>query len=203
MGRAVCGCPPHNVIRRPRSAPSRQNEFQELALPHSASLLRVARRIATDSATAEDLVQEALLRAWRSFAQFQPGTNVRAWLFRILFNVFYAHGRKIRSAPLTVSLESPRSEPEPAQRRGFSPIEIAEVNRALEELSPDHRAVILLAVVEGFTCREIGVILSVPVGTVMSRLSRARQMLRDKLASGRSAFPATTPSAACIEREAS
>jgi RNA polymerase sigma-70 factor (ECF subfamily) len=182
MGRAVCGCPPHNVIRRPRSAPSRQNEFQELALPHSASLLRVARRIATDSATAEDLVQEAL---------------------RILFNVFYAHGRKIRSAPLTVSLESPRSEPEPAQRRGFSPIEIAEVNRALEELSPDHRAVILLAVVEGFTCREIGVILSVPVGTVMSRLSRARQMLRDKLASGRSAFPATTPSAACIEREAS
>jgi RNA polymerase sigma-70 factor (ECF subfamily) len=148
-------------------------------------------------------VQEALLRAWRGFDQFQPGTNARAWLFRILFNVFYAHGRKIRSALQTVSLESPRSEPEPVQRPGFSPLETAEVNRALEELSPDHRAVILLAVVEGFTCREIGGILSLPAGTVMSRLSRARQALRDKLASGKTAFPATAPNAACIEREAS
>ena len=197
------GSPPPNVMPRLRFAISREDEFQRLALPHSASLLRVARRIASDRATADDLVQEALLRAWRGFDQFQPDTNARAWLFKILFNVFYAHGRKIRSEPPIVSLESPRSEPEPAQRPGFSPLDAAEVNRALGELSSDHREVILLAVVEGFTCREIGAILSVPVGTVMSRLSRARQALRDKLTPGKSAFLATRPDASCVEREAS
>lgn len=190
------------MIRLP-TANSRQDEFQRLALPHSPSLLRVARRVALDRAMADDLVQEALLRAWRSFDQFQPGTNARAWLFRILFNVFYAHGRKIQSEPLIVSLESPRSESEPAQRPGFSPLDAAEVNRALAELSSDHRSVILLAVVEGFTCREIGEILSVPVGTVMSRLGRARQALREKLTPVRPAFPAAASNAACIEREAS
>jgi RNA polymerase sigma-70 factor (ECF subfamily) len=188
-------------MRPLRFAISRQDEFQRLALPHSASLLRVARRIASDRATADDLVQEALLRAWRCFDQFQPDTNACAWLFKILFNVFYAHGRKIRSEPPIVSLESPRSESEPAQRPGFSPLDAVEVNRALGQLSSDHRAVILLAVVEGFTCREIGEILSVPVGTVMSRLSRARQLLRDKLTPARPAVLA--PDASCVEREAS
>jgi RNA polymerase sigma-70 factor (ECF subfamily) len=191
------------VIRPLRFATSRQDEFERLALPHSASLLRVARRIASDWATAEDLVQEALLRAWRSFDQFQAGTNARAWLFRILFNVFYAAGRKARSEPLIVSLESPHAESEPLQRPRFSPLDTAEVNRALEELTPDHRTVILLAVVEGFTCREIGEILSAPVGTVMSRLSRARQALREKLTPARPAFRATAPNAERVEREAS
>jgi RNA polymerase sigma-70 factor (ECF subfamily) len=191
------------VIRLLRSTTSRQNEFQQLALPHSTSLLRVARRIASDRATADDLVQEALLRAWRGFDRFQRGTNARAWLFRILFNVFYGHARKIRSEPLIVPLESPRSDSEPAQGAGFSPFDAVEVNRALAELSPDHRTVILLAVVEGFTCREIGEILAVPLGTVMSRLSRARQGLRDKLTPATRGFAATASNAACIEREAS
>lgn len=163
----------------------------------------MARRIASDRAIAEDLVQEALLRAWRGFDQFERGTNARAWLFRILFNAFYANGRKIRSEPQIVSLESPHAESEPFQRPGFSSLEAAEVNRALEELSPDHRTVILLAVVEGFTCREIGEILSTPVGTVMSRLSRARQSLREKLTPARPAFRATVPNAETVEREAS
>ncbi|HEY6905783.1 MAG TPA: sigma-70 family RNA polymerase sigma factor [Candidatus Acidoferrales bacterium] len=191
------------MIRSLRTATSRQDEFQRLALPHSAALLRVARRIASDRATADDLVQEALLRAWRSFDQFQPGTNARAWLFRILFNVFYAHGRKIRLEPPIASLESPSSESGPVQRSGLSPLDAVEVNRALVELSSDHRAVILLAIVEGFTCREIGEILSVPLGTVMSRLSRARQVLRDKLTPAKSVFLAPTPDPSCIEREAS
>jgi RNA polymerase sigma-70 factor (ECF subfamily) len=191
------------VIRPPRTANSRQDEFQRLALPHSASLLRVARRIASDPAMADDLVQEALLRAWRGFDQFQPGTNARAWLFRILFNVFYAHGRKIQSEPLIVSLDLPLTESEPAQRPGFSPLDVAEVNGALAALSSDHRSVILLAVVEGFTCREIAEILSLPVGTVMSRLSRARQALRERLSPAGPAFPATAPNAAGVEREAS
>ena len=66
----------------------RQDEFERIAMPHSRSLLRVARRLAFDPATAEDLVQETFFRAWRSFDQFQAGTNMRAWLFRILFNLF-------------------------------------------------------------------------------------------------------------------
>jgi RNA polymerase sigma-70 factor, ECF subfamily len=161
---------------------TRQNEFEEIAMPHSRSLLRVARRLAFDSATAEDLVQETLLRGWRNFNQFQRGTNARAWLFRILFNAFYARGRKIRSGPVLLPLQSPGREAEPQSRAASSLLDSAAVTRALEELSPEHRTVLLLAVVEGFTCREVAEILSLPIGTVMSRLSRARQALRDRIA---------------------
>jgi RNA polymerase sigma-70 factor (ECF subfamily) len=161
---------------------TRQNEFEEIAMPHSRSLLRVARRLTFDSATAEDLVQETLLRGWRNFNQFQTGTNARAWLFRILFNAFYARGRKIRSGPILVPLQSPRRDAEPQSRADSLLLDSAAVTQALEELSPEHRTVLLLAVVEGFTCREAAEILSLPIGTVMSRLSRARQALRDRIA---------------------
>src|ERR1700748_2842247 len=77
----------------------RQDEFERAALCHSRSLLRVARRMTSGSSAAEDLVQECLLLAWRSFDQFEQGTNARAWLFGILFNVFYAQGRKLRRVP--------------------------------------------------------------------------------------------------------
>ena len=150
-------------------------------MPHSRSLLRVARRLSGDPATAEDLVQETLLRAWRGFDQFRPNSNVRAWLFRILFNAFYAQGRKARSAPVLVALPSGSNERKPQGRADSVLFEGVAVARALEGLSEEHRAVLLLAVVEGFTCRETAVILSLPVGTVMSRLSRARQTLRAQL----------------------
>ncbi|MGC2331563.1 MAG: sigma factor, partial [Candidatus Acidiferrales bacterium] len=92
----------------------RQNEFESVAMPHSRGLLRVARRLTFDPAIAEDIVQETLLRAWRGFDRFQAGTNARAWLFRILFNVFYAQARKSRSAPLLVPLQPPDREAPPA-----------------------------------------------------------------------------------------
>jgi len=161
---------------------TRQNEFEEIAMPHSRSLLRVARRLTFDSATGEDLVQETLLHAWRNFNQFQRGTNARAWLFRILFNAFYARGRKIRSAPLFVPLHSPSHDAEALSRSDSSLLDSAAVAQALEELSPEHRTILLLAVVEGFTCRELAEILSLPIGTVMSRLSRARRALRERVA---------------------
>lgn len=160
---------------------ARQGEFESIAMPHAASLLRVARRLAPDPATAEDLVQETYLRAWRSFAQFQIGTNIRAWLFRILFNAFYARGRQITAGPIVVSLDAPGVEREPRRAAGLSFADAAEVIAALDSLSAEHRTVILLAVVEGFTCREIAEILAVPIGTVMSRLSRGRQAMRDWL----------------------
>jgi len=142
---------------------------------HSRSLLRVARRLTSDSSAAEDLVQDCLLSAWRNFHQFQPGTNARAWLFRILFNAFYAEGRRLRRVPERTALT--------AEARTISPAldDAMEVSRALDSLQLEHRTVLLLGVVEGFTCAEMSEVLSVPVGTVMSRLSRARQAMRARL----------------------
>jgi len=141
----------------------------------------VARRLTSDSAAAEDLVQETYLRAWRSFDQFQPGTNIRAWLFRIMFNTFYAQGRQISAAPMLLSLDAPGIDPGPARSAALSFADAAEVSAAVDALSLEHRTVLLLAVVEGFTCRELAEILCLPIGTVMSRLSRGRQALRDRL----------------------
>jgi len=140
-------------------------------MPHLAALLRVARRLTLDFSSAEDLVQETMLLAWRGFHGFQTGTNARAWLFRILFNAFHGAGRKARRDFLP-SQESVRPMLQEA-------VEIAE---ALDALSLEQRTVLLLAVVEGFTCQEVSGILDLPVGTVMSRLSRARQELRKSLA---------------------
>jgi RNA polymerase sigma-70 factor (ECF subfamily) len=151
-----------------------QDEFEQMAMPHLSSLLRVACRLSRDRAAAEDLVQETMLRAWRARHQFRQGSNARAWLFRILFHQFYSEGRRVRVELQTDAL--------PAPDRTVDPSDAMEVNQALEALSAEHRAVLLLAVVEGFTCQEIAGILSIPIGTVMSRLSRARQALRERLA---------------------
>ncbi len=148
-------------------------------MPHSRSLLRVARRLTADPARAEDLVQETLLLAWRNFPQFQIGTDARAWLFRILFNCFYAQGRRERNAPPTVPMAAVETWPQSAGASSVS--ERFDVMRALDALNVEHRTVLLLGVVEGFTCQEMAGILSVPLGTVMSRLSRARDALRSRL----------------------
>ncbi len=162
---------------------ARQDEFERVAMCHMRSLLRVARRLTSGSSQAEDLVQECFLLAWRGFHQLREGTNTRAWLFRILFNAFYAQGRKRRRAPDTVSLTADVSAPVSSLSRRVPPLdESVEVARALAALQLDHRTVLLLAVVEGFTCSEIAEILGVPVGTVTSRLSRARQAMRMRLA---------------------
>jgi len=140
-------------------------------MPHLAALLRVARRLTPEPTSAEDLVQETMLLAWRGFRGFESGTNARAWLFRIMFNVFHGQGRReLRSLELSSLGVRPMFQ---------EAIEIAE---ALQALSLEHRTVLLLCVVEGFTCREASGILDLPIGTVMSRLSRARQELRESLA---------------------
>ena len=139
-------------------------------MPEAQRLLRFALHLTRDKPSAEDLVQETLLKAWRSFHQFKDGTSVRAWLYRIMVNAFHEQARKIRSMPIPVEPKIPAM------------IERLEMNQALDALPLEHRTVLLLGVVEGFTCREVAEILSVPIGTVMSRLSRARQALREKLA---------------------
>jgi RNA polymerase sigma factor (sigma-70 family) len=151
--------------------PSQQDAFEHIAMPHLAALLRVARRLTLDPTAAEDLVQETMLLAWRGFRRFHTGSNARAWLFRILFNAFHGERRKAR-------FDAPASE------EGVRPMlqEAVEIAQALEALPIEQRTVLLLCVVEGFTCREAAEILEVPIGTVMSRLSRARQELRARLA---------------------
>jgi len=139
------------------------------------SLLRFGLRLAGDSFQAEDLVQETLLLAWRGFARFEPGTNVRAWLFRILLNVFRQQRRKAQPALAAETLA--RAHPV-----AVSPSrESVEVRQALERLGSDQRNVLLLAAVEGYTCREFSEILGVAMGSVMSRLSRAREAMRELL----------------------
>jgi RNA polymerase sigma-70 factor (ECF subfamily) len=159
-----------------------QDEFERVAMPHARGLLRVAHRLTSDTASAEDLVQETLLLAWRNFRQFQAGTNARAWLFRILLNSFYAQGRRRRTDPSTVPISAigMDASSESAVATSYR-LESPDVSRALSELHVDHRTVLLLGIVEGFTCREMAEILRLPVGTVMSRLSRARGALRARL----------------------
>jgi len=157
---------------------ARERDFERSVLPHAPGLLRFGLRLAGDSSQAEDLVQETLLLAWRSFGRLDTGANVRAWLYRILLNVFLQQKRRLRTAlAFTVSADVARAT-QPSD-------ESAEVRQAFSRLGDDQRTVLLLAVVEGFTCREISGILGVPIGTVMSRLSRAREAMRELLSTSR------------------
>jgi RNA polymerase sigma-70 factor (ECF subfamily) len=153
----------------------RGDEFERIALPHTRALLRFALRLTHDESSAEDLVQETLLLAWRGFQRFERGSNARAWLFRILVNVHNGRLRSARAAPWNGVLIS---EFPAASDPSFEGLEVVQ---ALNRLAPEQRTALLLAVVEGFTCREIADILAVPIGTVMSRLSRAREAMRASL----------------------
>jgi RNA polymerase sigma-70 factor (ECF subfamily) len=159
----------------------KENEFETAALPHLDDLYRTALRVLSNVRDAEDLVQETYLQAWKSFHRFEPGTNCRAWLFKILFHRIHHHWRKCfasrviqESVDLAETL--PYEPPVPEQ------LADEEVLSALEKIRPDFRAVLLLADVQEFSYKEIADTLGIPVGTVMSRLSRARKLLRTELA---------------------
>jgi RNA polymerase sigma-70 factor, ECF subfamily len=157
-------------------------EFERAALPHLADLYRTALRVSRDRAEAEDLVQEAYLQAWKSFHRFEPGTNCRAWLFKILFNVIHHHRRKWFNLKLVregeeILAETLAYEPPVAQN-----LEDEDVLRAFEKVPVQYREVVLLADVEELSYKEVAEALGIPVGTVMSRLSRGRKILRGQLA---------------------
>lgn len=153
----------------------RQAQFERAALPHFESLLRYARRRAADDSAARNLLQETWLRAWRAFAKLRPDANVRAWLFRILHHSSVDAFDSARHSVPTRPLREGWSVP---VRSGA---ECLEVRDALDMLPEEQRQVILMAVVEGYKCREISKTLNIPIGTVMSRLSRGRQALREIL----------------------
>jgi RNA polymerase sigma-70 factor (ECF subfamily) len=166
-----------------RVAEREREDFEREVMPHLPEIYRAARRETGSKAEAEDLAQEVFLQAWKAFARYERGTNARAWLYRILWNVAQQRRRKRLPVPLGAEGEAAMAEtlaaPEPTPER----ITDEEVARALAALSPEHRRIVLLSDLEEFTYKEIAGILEVPVGTVMSRLSRARAALRRSLGS--------------------
>ncbi len=152
--------------------------FESEALPHLESLLRLAVRLSGERARAEDAVQETYLRAWRSFNTYQPETNCRAWLFRILLNVLKKAAGKKKHDPLVAAEDVdttskviplfPQTEGEGTQ----------DIMAAVNHLAPEFRAVLWLVVVEGLSYKETAEALNIPMGTVMSRLYRARREIR-------------------------
>jgi len=168
---------------------SRLQAFEREALAHLDSLLRTAGRVAGSGLDAEDIVQETFLRAWRYFDSFEAGTNCRAWLFQIMFNVIKGRRRDLVSRPETPFEDEMDDAFQPGNVIVFDPtrrIEGSEVLEATSRLSEEHRAVLFLIAVEELTYREAAEILGVPVGTVMSRLHRARHELRRLLITNRS-----------------
>jgi RNA polymerase sigma-70 factor, ECF subfamily len=158
----------------------RERAFEHEAMPHTASLLRAAISITRDSAVAEDLVQETLLRAWRFFDRFDQGTNCKAWLFRIMLNLS-TRVREKRTAESISSVPLDETHADQASTSGDHLQQLL-IRHAFEALPQEQRSVLHLAIVDGFTCKEIAELLSLPMGTVMSRLSRGRVSLRDHLA---------------------
>lgn len=163
--------------------------FEEVALPFIQRLYNTAWRLTRSPEEAGDLVQETYLRAYRTFSGFTPGTNCRAWLFTILYSVFSNRYRKKRREPETLSIEeletrhgdAPRAESWGSHRRVLDNPDpgwaAPEVDRALGLLPPGFRAVVLLVDVEELTYEEAAQVLGCPVGTVRSRLYRARKLL--------------------------
>ncbi len=174
--------------------PSNRTEFEQVALPHMNAMFGVAFRLTRNPRDAEDLVQEAILRAYRFWDSFEKNSNCKAWLFRILTNTFInqyqkkKRGREVLTAATAeqdatdgvLYHERAQSQRDPESKmlqRALSD----DVARALDSLPPDFRSAVVLCDVEGFSYKEIAEIMECPVGTVMSRLYRGRRLLKSQL----------------------
>ncbi len=174
------------ALRTMPSAINRSAAFEQLALPLFASLYNHAHWLTRDPAEAEDLVQETFTKALRAFDSFQPDTNFKAWIFRILRNTFLTTRTGIAAAR-TVFLEDhpdalDTAAPDPTPEDYLIRLDNqAALHIALEQLQPQLREALLLCDVEEIKYKDIALILDVPLGTVMSRISRARRTLRQLL----------------------
>src|SRR6516164_3099485 len=162
--------------KRPRA-----EEFEAAAMPHMSDIYRTAARLLGNGTGADDVVQDVYLQAWKSFNQFEIGTNCRAWLFKILFHTLHHYRRKwlnirmVKENEEILDLTPCIGPPIPEH------ITDEEMLAALADVPQDFRAVVLLVDVEEFSYKEAAGILNVPIGTVMSRLSRGRKLLREQL----------------------
>ncbi|HKU59046.1 MAG TPA: sigma-70 family RNA polymerase sigma factor [Gaiellaceae bacterium] len=169
--------------------------FEEEALELSDQVYRVARRLVGSREEAEDLVQQAYERAFRSWQQYTPGTNLRAWLLRILTNLNIDRGRRVQRTPQTTSLDSEQGdyflynklaagapEENPDEERVLERLSQDNVVDALADVPHDFRDVIVLVDIGEFSYADAAQILDIPIGTVMSRLHRGRRILKQNLA---------------------
>jgi RNA polymerase sigma-70 factor, ECF subfamily len=177
----------------PEEDPALRARFERDVMPLMNGLYSSALRMTRNPTDAEDLVQETVLRAYRGFAGFQEGTNLKAWLYRILTNSFINTYRKKQREPVTV--EGPddidewylydrlgaRSVEPSAESEVLEQLPDEDVQRALETLPEGFRMAVLLADVQGFSYKEIAEMLDIPIGTVMSRLHRGRKALEKAL----------------------
>ena len=172
-----------------------QAQFAELAMEHMGSLYTAALRMTRNPADAEDLVQETYLKAYRAFGTFQAGTNLKAWLYKILTNTFINSYRSRKRRPEQTELDDVEdlylyrrlggleaaAAGRSAEEEVLEHFTESDVKRAIETLPDQFRMAVLLADVEGFSYKEIAEILEVPIGTVMSRLHRGRKALQKAL----------------------
>jgi RNA polymerase sigma-70 factor (ECF subfamily) len=184
--------PPPPTAPTPAPTPAADAEkrasFEREALVHLDSLYRVALRLTGNAAEADDLVQETMLKAYRAWHQFQQGTNAKGWLLTILRHAFINEYRRRTRHPETVDLDAiepfavfPDLQDEDPQGSFFDRIVDDEVLRAIDQLPEQFREAVVLSDVEGLSYEEIARVLEVPVGTVKSRLFRARRLLQQKL----------------------
>jgi RNA polymerase sigma-70 factor, ECF subfamily len=187
------GLQPDGTVRRQElTERERRDRFEAEVLPQLDRLYSAALRYTRNPADAEDLVQESVAKAYRSFHQYQPGTNLRAWLYRILHTTYISMYRKAQRRPqesLKEELddysfydEIARSGGHSAEREVLESLTSDEVRAALADLPETFRVAVYLADVEGFAYKEIAEIMETPVGTVMSRLHRGRKALQKALA---------------------
>jgi RNA polymerase sigma-70 factor (ECF subfamily) len=172
-----------------------QEHFAEQAMPFMGSLYSAALRMTRNPSDAEDLVQETYLKAYRAFASFQEGTNLKSWLYKILTNTFINSYRSRRRRPAETDLEDVEdlylyrrlgglegaAAGRSAEDEVLDQFSEAEVKAAVEALPETFRLVVVLSDVEGFSYKEIAEILDIPIGTVMSRLHRGRKALQKTL----------------------
>jgi RNA polymerase sigma-70 factor (ECF subfamily) len=163
-------------------------DFETEAMPYMNDVFRTALRVLRDSSRAEDVVQEVFLQAWKSFDRFEPGTNCKAWLYRILFHTVNHYRRKWFRLRFFSETEDRYEETLTWAPPLPDRLTDGEILAALDDLPPDFRSVVLLVDVEEFAYKEVAEILQIPTGTVMSRLSRGRKLLREQLADAARAY---------------